>query len=851
MILYATPNLYFIPANPNMTNYYYNNNYRNYQPNNNYQENKNFKKENEESNIPKLSSIPLLQTAKPYYPKNMRKDKEKNEENKENKENDINKKENEEKNDNKENSNINNESNNKDKNNNIEQNNENKENKEENEKMNLNDEKEKEENKDQQEKTEEKEEDKKDESDNKKENIENNKDENKEIEKVDELKNQDKNKIEEEVNQNKDKLEEKQENDDSDNWADMSIDDSSSEDEENNEEKNTNNKAKKKENEEENKIDTNSSEKIDKEEIKQLLNEISSNVYHEPKNKLKLLLNNNILNQEYFIDTIYQLSLEQLTFQQMYSNLFKDIYHYLSSNKNELKFFRKKLILKCKQNLMNKKICEKNQKIINNNITLIGELINAKIFPKKMGLKCLNYLLDKYYKYSTKNNKEVQYIYLECVIILLNVICSFIYNYQQYRTHTEFNEEIIKIINKLKEISKDEKNKDMPNYTRHLLSKVIEKAEKKWELASYEKKKFQSHLDILNKEPNENRIDEENNKSFNDSSFIKEEEYDKSFSEEEIKDNIKEEVFHSEKKMTIDGIELEEDKKAYNNKYKNDMSYKGKNRYGNNNNYDYSKSSSTLSFNKKKNEFYQNSNSNSNMINLNKNFNHKYNNYNKNTNSSYHKFESNSNLYSSKYSKGSNYESSSSSINYNDNNQKTVLNNLKQFKHHIDANKHIDNFNWKDIHNLIVYSKIGMNDFIEILINSCSNFYINSQSNYYIDLYLKSIFEYYKGYLTKNDFNDIKEVIVKNLQNLYNNQNNNNYAEDVWIILIYYLIINQIFPMAYFNSFNREPYNIKKYVADIINKIINYKRETKKHLILELKSTKFFYENRKLFDYIK
>ena len=144
-----------------------------------------------------------------------------------------------------------------------------------------------------------------------------------------------------------------------------------------------------------------------------------------------------------------------------------------------------------------------------------------------------------------------------------------------------------------------------------------------------------------------------------------------------------------------------------------------------------------------------------------------------------------------------------------------------------------------------------MNDFIEILINSCSNFYINSQSNYYIDLYLKSIFEYYKGYLTKNDFNDIKEVIVKNLQNLYNNQNNNNYAEDVWIILIYYLIINQIFPMAYFNSFNREPYNIKKYVADIINKIINYKRETKKHLILELKSTKFFYENRKLFDYIK
>ena len=115
----------------------------------------------------------------------------------------------------------------------------------------------------------------------------------------------------------------------------------SSEDEEINEEKNSNNKIKE--------TDNKPSEKIDKEEIQQLLNEVSSNVYHEPKNKLKLLLNNNILNQDFFIDTIYQLSLEQLTFQQMYSNLFKDIYHYLSSNKNELKNFRKKLILKCKE----------------------------------------------------------------------------------------------------------------------------------------------------------------------------------------------------------------------------------------------------------------------------------------------------------------------------------------------------------------------------------------------------------------------------------------------------------------------------------------------------------------------
>ena len=43
--------------------------------------------------------------------------------------------------------------------------------------------------------------------------------------------------------------------------------------------------------------------------------------------------------------------------------------------------------------------------------------------------------------------------------------------------------------------------------------------------------------------------------------------------------------------------------------------------------------------------------------------------------------------------------------------------------------------------------------------------------------------------------------------------------------------------MANFISFNRKSYNIKKYIPGIINKIINNKRETKKHLIIELKST--------------
>ena len=612
-------------------------------------------------------------------------------------------------------------------------------------------------------------------------------------------------------------------NDDLDNWADMSIDESSDNEEVNNNNIEINEKEEHKENNIINNNPSNSqSEKIDKEEIKKILNEISFNVYHEPKNKLKILLNNNLLNQDFFIDSIYEISIEQLSFQQMYSNLFKDIYHYLSLHKNELKFFRKKLIMKCKENLMNKKICENNRKLINNNITLIGELVNSRIFPKKTGLKCLHYLLNKYNKYSTKNNGEVKYIYLECIIILLNLICSFIYNYQKERTQKEFDEEIIKIINQLKEIIKDEKNNDIPNYTKHLLLTVINKADKKWELPSYEKKKFSSNLEILNKEKEEENI----NKSFNDSSFIKEEDYDKSFEEEEKKEEI-----NNNKIINDNNIELEEDKNINRfNQYKSDYNYKNKYRYNQDkdkesfNNKDFSKSSNTLSYNKKKDDF----------INNNYKYNNNYNKYN----------NSNNNLYNMKYNKGNldnNNSITKTDSFYNNiesnNNKKKILNNLKLFKRHLDNNKYINNFNWDDIHNLIVYEKIGMNDFIEILIESCSNFNINKQSKYYIDLYIKSIFEYYKDCLEKQDYYDIKESVTKNLENLYNNQNINYYLEEILIILIYYLLDNQIIKMSDFNVFNKDSINLKKSVANILIKIADYNRDSKKFWITELKAT--------------
>ena len=62
------------------------------------------------------------------------------------------------------------------------------------------------------------------------------------------------------------------------------------------------------------------------------------------------------------------------------------------------------------------------------------------------------------------------------------------------------------------------------------------------------------------------------------------------------------------------------------------------------------------------------------------------------------------------------------------------------------------------------------------------------------------------------------------------------------------MLDNQIIKMSDFNVFNKDSINLKKSVANILIKIADYNRDSKKFWITELKATKFYNENRKLFD---
>ena len=258
---------------------------------------------------------------------------------------------------------------------------------------------------------------------------------------------------------------------------------------------------------------------------------------------------------------------------------------------------------------------------------------------------------------------------------------------------------------------------------------------------------------------------------------------------------------------------------------------------------------------------------NSNNNNSNNNYFHKYSNNNNNNNfkkynnfnSKYKKNDDNhsSNNSDSFYSNNSlnNALNNSSNNNYNVNNKrnnygKIILNNLKQFKRHMDTKNNCNNFNWDDINNLIVKSKVRMGDFIEGLIESCLTFTIGDSSFYYIDLYVNSIFNFYSEYFDEHDIADIKDVIVKHLKKLGNNlnYNKNYYLEDNWVIIIYYLINNRILAFSDFNTFNKEYNNIKRDVANVLNKVADYNKDNKSYFMKELKNSKFYNENKKIFE---
>ena len=69
------------------------------------------------------------------------------------------------------------------------------------------------------------------------------------------------------------------------------------------------------------------------------------------------------------------------------------------------------------------------------------------------------------------------------------------------------------------------------------------------------------------------------------------------------------------------------------------------------------------------------------------------------------------------------------------------------------------------------------------------------------------------------------------------------------VILVYYLRNNQILVISDFNIFSIEyNYNIKKEVINVLNKVVDYNYKSKNNLKKELKNSKLYNENKKMFE---
>ena len=227
---------------------------------------------------------------------------------------------------------------------------------------------------------------------------------------------------------------------------------------------------------------------------------------------INLLVNNdNNLSIE-FVNILYSMGINQIKFQIIYSKLFKDIDKFLNKKNKSKSVIRTQLMKLCKFNFKKIKIKLENIKYITNDINFIGELINAQMVSKKVGLQCLTHLINKFQRYNSEKNlinkKDEKYLYLDSFINLLNIFGTCVNHYQKEKIREDelnyFEDEINKKINILYEILNDKKNVDMPSQTKLNLLGLIKKSENGWKLRYIEQNKNEIFKSIY-----ENIIDDE------------------------------------------------------------------------------------------------------------------------------------------------------------------------------------------------------------------------------------------------------------------------------------------------------------------------------------------------------
>ena len=185
-----------------------------------------------------------------------------------------------------------------------------------------------------------------------------------------------------------------------------------------------------------------------------LLNLISVDNYTEIKNKIFNFLDINFEeNEGICADGLSSKAIKDKMYIEIYSKLSMDINEYIKKKINDDKtLFRKTIINNCNQIFHNKlEIIEGNEDKIKSDFlgttNYIIYLIKVGILRKKVGLDCIESLLERYEQSSTEKEKE---IYLESMLLILNKFGQCIYTSKKKNYIEKLNELIDKRMIKIK-----------------------------------------------------------------------------------------------------------------------------------------------------------------------------------------------------------------------------------------------------------------------------------------------------------------------------------------------------------------------------------------------------------------
>ena len=232
-------------------------------------------------------------------------------------------------------------------------------------------------------------------------------------------------------------------------------------------------------------------------DILENINIISPKNYQTIKTEiLNLIISDKENGESLFIDILYPIAINQIKYHPLYAKLCKDLDKYYNKKDKTKSIIRTQLMKLCKNNFKKIKINLENINDITSDINFIGELIIVQMVSKKVGIQCLNHLIDKFNQYSTDyklQDKKEKYIYLDCYINLLDKFASSVKIYQKEKIREDelllFENEINKNIKILEEINGEETNIDIPSKIKNQLVKLIQRAKNNWEISVMEKYK--------------------------------------------------------------------------------------------------------------------------------------------------------------------------------------------------------------------------------------------------------------------------------------------------------------------------------------------------------------------------